>query len=67
MVITATEAKDKGKKTAEKFISAVLVTLVYAWIVMLALGVLHRPIPGVPLLGYWETYLVVLAVKFIKS
>jgi hypothetical protein len=67
MAPIASEAKNKSKKTAEMFASAAVLTLIYAWIVMVALGILHRPIPGVPLLGYWETYVVVLAIKYVKS
>jgi hypothetical protein len=41
-------------------------TLVAAWPVMVAVGILHNVIAGVPRgLGYWEIFIIVLALRLI--
>lgn len=46
---------------------AFLFALAEAWILMLILGALHTSFPGVPALGFWPTFPVLLLLNIIGS
>jgi hypothetical protein len=43
----------------------VALALPLAWVAMLALGILHSYFVAVPPMGFWETFVVVLAFRLL--
>lgn len=54
-------------KTLIVMITALLVATPTTWFVMLALGILHHRWEQVPAFGYWETYVIMVAINVVGS
>lgn len=54
-------------KTLIVLVMALLVAAPTTWFVMIALGILHHRWEQVPAFGYWETYVLMVAVNVVGS
>lgn len=66
------EATNRTAAGCLKFLGIALSLVALIWwrpfVVMLALGILHNgPLPAVPALGFWTTWILLMAVNFLTG
>lgn len=55
----------KEERIGLDIIVSLIVLFLLPYAVMLAFGVLHRAYPVVHPFGYWETFVIVVSIKFL--